>query len=125
MIASLQLLSTSTLSVVTSFRALFIRAKGEQYLLYPSFSGWDIWRSPFCCFLCLLPDSVSAVLRPSSPQLYTTRLHLCTLPRSPVLTSHCLCIYFLPFSLTSLSLLSHAGLLPEFLLLGITNSCVP
>lgn len=40
------------------------------------------------------------------------------------LNFHCLCICFLPLTLTSLSLPSHAGLLPEFLLLGITSSCL-
>lgn len=37
--------------------------------------------------LCPLPDSVSAVLGPSSPQLYKTTLYLYALPRSPVSTS--------------------------------------
>lgn len=39
---------------------------------------------------------------------------------------HCLCIWFIPFSLTTSSLLSHAGLLPswlDLLSLGIASSC--
>lgn len=61
---------------------------------------------------------------PSSPQLYTTRLDLYTLSQVTCLIFLCLCICFLPFSLTRWSLLSHAGLLPELLLLEIASSCV-
>lgn len=51
------------------------------------------------------------------------RTILYALPRPPVL---CLCICFIPFTLTSSSLLSHSGLLPSlpnFLVLRTATSC--
>lgn len=78
---------------------------------------------PLCYSLSFARFSFSCAWAFLTPALHNHTLSLCS-SQITCLNFHCLCICFLPFSLISLSLLSHADLLPAFLLLGISSSCV-
>ncbi|KAK4810853.1 LOW QUALITY PROTEIN: hypothetical protein QYF61_008825 [Mycteria americana] len=104
------LLSTSAFSssIVTSLPVVFIRGK------------------PFLLFLAsLVKFSSSWALAFLTPSLHNWAVSLYS-SQVTCPCFHCLCISFLPFSLTSMSQLSHAGLLPsfpDFLHLGTESSC--